>query len=94
MSIEEDFWNFHETNPHVYEKLVELAREFRSVNPGSRVGMKTLWENLRWHYMMSTNGAYEDFKLNNNYTAHYARKLMEDNGDLEGLFELRELRAL
>ena len=34
----------------------------------------------------------ELFKLNNNYTGYYARKLMELNPDLEGLFELRRMK--
>ena len=30
------------------------------------------------------------FKLNNNFTAHYARLLMAQEPDLEGFFETRE----
>ncbi len=35
----------------------------------------------------------EDFKINDHYLSRYARKLMEEHPELDGLFELRELKA-
>jgi hypothetical protein len=44
---------------------------------------------LRWnsHLNPDHTGGY---KLNNNYRALYARKIMEQEPDLDGLFEIRE----
>jgi hypothetical protein len=39
---------------------------------------------------ISTTG---DFKLNNNYRAHYARLIMHQEPDLDGIFELRRSKA-
>ena len=50
-----------------------------------------LFEVLRWDHLMRTNA--QDFKLNNNYTAYYARLIMETETDLRGIFQTRELRA-
>jgi hypothetical protein len=54
-------------------------------------GMKMLWEALRYQSALQTRG--EPYKLNNNYTALYARMLMENEPELRGFFETRERRA-
>lgn len=91
-SIEADFWLFHSENPQVYEALARLAREWKVRRPGRRLGIKMLFEVLRWQVAMSTSG--DDFKLNNSYHSYYARLLMDRERDLEGLFELRRLHAV
>ena len=89
-SIEERFEAFHRANPHVYEALKRLALQLRR-NGRRRFGMKALFEYLRFSYALQTVG--DDFKLNNNYTALYARKLMDEVPELRGFFELRGRRG-
>jgi len=36
----------------------------------------------------------DGFKINNDYNSRYARMVMAENADLDGLFETRELKAL
>jgi len=91
MTITEKFHQFHRENPHVYQTLVAKCRQYRRHNPGAKIGIATLWENMRWDYMMSTE--HQDFKLNNNYRSHYARLIMDCNHDLRDIFEIREMRA-
>lgn len=87
--IADAFQTFDESNPHVYTALVQMARDL--VNRGHRrIGMKMLFEVLRWQTAMYTTGS--TFKLNNNYTSHYARVIMENEPDLRGVFELRALK--
>lgn len=90
-TIERDFAEFHRRNPHVYDRLVELARAWHERRPGQKLGMKMLFEVLRWEVAMKTVG--EDFKLNNSYTSYYARLIMRQERDLDGLFETRQLHA-
>lgn len=96
MSIEdhpywESFVEFNLANPHVYERLVEMTREL--VGKGhTRVGMKMLFEVLRWERMLETSG--ESFKLPNSFTSLYARMLMDLEPDLDGVFEVASLRSL
>lgn len=81
------FATFHADNPHVYEQLVQLAR--RATGRGARrIGMKQLFEVLRWRAMLATSDP-DGFKLNNDYTAPYARLIMETEKDLAGIFETR-----
>jgi hypothetical protein len=84
------FRQFHAANPHVYVHLVRLARRARR-SGATRVGIGQLFEVLRWRVLLSTTDP--DFKLNNNYRAHYARLIMEREADLRGIFELRRSYA-
>ena len=89
--IQQRFLDYHSKNPHVYVTLRRLALE--AVQRGQRhIGAKMLWEVMRWNLMMETSDP-EGWKLNNNYCSRYARMLMDQNSDLAGVFETRELRA-
>lgn len=81
------FLNFHEANPHVYTRLRELALEMKRKGI-NKYSMKGLFEVLRWEHTLKTTG--DVFKLNNNYTALYARGLMQEEPELEGFFTLRK----
>lgn len=88
--IEQRFWSFHETHPEVYRELRLLA--FQGLARGQdRLGMKMLFEVVRWNRLMRGDGEHRDFKLNNNYTAYYARLLMDREPELDGMFATREL---
>jgi hypothetical protein len=87
-AIDRAFAAFREANPHVERELVRLTRELRARGV-ERVGMKMLFEVLRWSALRTTG---EDFRLNNNFTARYARAIMAAHPDLAGVYETRELR--
>ena len=88
--IEEAFQLFHQANPHVYEMLASMARRVRLAG-FKRYGIKTLFEAARYRNDIETNSA--SFKLNNNFTALYARMIMAEQPDLEGMFELRRRKG-
>lgn len=81
------FWRFHEAHPEVYAELLALARQARA-RGRHRIGIRMLWERMRWTFTVERDRA-ELYKLNDHYTAFYARLLLEEPG-LEGLFETRE----
>lgn len=89
-TIQQRFEAFHSANPHVYAALRSLA--FQMLSNGVRqYGIKGLFEILRWQFALQTKG--EPFKLCNDYTSRYARLLVKLNPQLDGFFELRELRG-
>lgn len=88
-SIAEQFWQFHCENPHVYDLLVKLARDVKARGKGS-YGMKAIYERARWFYNIEKGD--REFKLNNNFTAYYARLIMENEPDLQDFFETRKQR--
>lgn len=86
----EKFERFDELNPHVYQMILQVTRQLQAKG-FKNAGMKMIFERLRWLWAMQTQG--EDYKLNNNYTAFYARKVMRENPDLEGFFKVRAQRS-
>lgn len=91
LSLEERFRRFHEQNPHIYAALRDLALQLKR-RGRRRYGLKSLFEVLRWHHALQTDDPNSDFKLDNNWTAFYARELMDNEPDLDGFFETRTQR--
>jgi hypothetical protein len=85
-SLEGKFQEFHADNPHVYTQLRDLALKMRRTGR-KRYGIGSLFEVMRWHRALRTTE--DDFKLNNNHRAFYARLLMKQEPGLKGFFELR-----
>lgn len=89
-SIMDKFEKFHRENPHIYAALRLMSIQLEEAG-FQRWSMKGLFEALRYQQALKTRG--ESFKLNNNYTALYARLLMDNEPRLEGFFEIRQRRA-
>jgi hypothetical protein len=89
-TIQQRFEEFDQANPEVYRYLCQLAREVQSKG-FNRYGLQALWERARWHFEIEN---WElDYKLNDHYVSRYARKMMTENPDLAGFFEIRRLKA-
>lgn len=88
-SIADRFAAFHSQNPHVADTLETLAARWLANH--DRVGIKALYEVARWESGIQTTG--EAWKLNNDFTAHYSRLLIERRPEWSEAFRLRELRA-
>lgn len=88
MSLHEHFLAFHKANPHVFFALHSIAIE--QVREGWKRGsINMLFERLRWLWAVRTRGD-EEYVLNNNHRAFYARYLMRYDGRLDGFFRIRE----
>ena len=93
IGIYERFEAFHARHPEVYAGLLRLCREWRAAGR-TAWSIKGAFEVLRWRrHIAGLKDEHETWRLNNNYTALYARKLIELNPELQGLFELRERRS-
>jgi len=85
-----NFFTYHAANPHIYEALRRFALEAKR-HGRRRLGMKAVFERLRWWSLVEARS--DAFKLNNNYTAHYARLLMKNEAELRDFFETRVQRS-
>lgn len=77
---------FHSANPHVMERLVEIAFDMRA-RKIERVSIKLLFERLRWINVVKTKG--DQYRLNNSFTAWYAREIMRRHPALAAMFVTR-----
>lgn len=91
MSIEARFRRFHSDNPHVLAELETLARSWFESGKTS-VGIGFLCEILRWNLGLKTN-SLDEFKINNDFRAHYARMMIARNPEWEGRIRVRALRT-
>ena len=76
-TIEQKFARFHAANPHVIVLLTGLAK---AVPCGRTVSIRDLFGQLR--YQIATQSDVPEPKLNNNYTALYARLITDANPEL------------
>jgi len=90
LSIQERFERFDEENPEVYREICGLADAL--LRSGRRhYSMDAILHVVRYHRHIRTTD--KDFVINNNYSSRYARKIMKEHPELEGLFQLRELKS-
>ncbi|MFF2941285.1 hypothetical protein ACFVSQ_15730 [Streptomyces niveus] len=85
-TLAEQFEDFDREHPWVYAALERLAAE-RLTAGATRIGMKALFEALRWRHPHGMKG------LNNNYTAFYARQLLAAHPEWTPVIELRRRRT-
>lgn len=83
------FETFHLENPQVYRALRKICLQVKRAGM-ERFGIRTVWERLRWLAAFRTKRKRDTWKLNNNYSRHYARLLMERETELAGFFEIRD----
>ena len=87
----ETFEDFHKRNPNVWKYFVLYAREMKR-NGRRRYGAKSIMERVRWHF--DSEKPQEEFKVNNNYTAMYARMLVAKDPAFKDFFEFRTVKGL
>ena len=89
--LDEQFVAFHHANPHVYDELVELAREWKRAG-NDRGSINMFFEVLRHRDGLSTTSD-DGLKLNNSLRSRYARLIAANERDLAEFFELRALAS-
>ena len=87
ISPHERFEKFHAANPQVYTSLVSLARQVLERNRARKMGIGMLYEVLRWNRYLQTDSE-DGYRLPNNFKPAYARLIMEQEPDLDGVFNL------
>lgn len=81
------FEEFHKEHPWVYEKLKLMAFQLKLAGV-QHYGISGLYEILRYEALLQSKDA-EGFKLNNNYSALYARMLAKNEPALRDFFSFR-----
>ncbi|MCZ0990364.1 hypothetical protein [Streptomyces diastatochromogenes] len=85
-TITDQFRAFDAEHPRIYRALEQLVEE-RLAAGAERVGMKALFEALRWRWPEGAKG------LNNSYTALYARRLLAVHPEWASVIEVRRRRS-
>jgi hypothetical protein len=91
--LRQAFEDFDQANPHIWELFMQFACEVRVHH--SHFSADAVLHRIRWE-VATTTTEYEagSYKINNNYSAFYARKLMAaDPEDFAGFFRTRTSAA-
>jgi hypothetical protein len=78
-----------DSNPDAMRHFAGFAEQLRSL--GRMFGIGLLAERVRWE--MTLRGGDEDFKINNNYRAYIARRLIADDPRLVAHMRFRVTKA-
>lgn len=90
MTTRADFLDYDRRNPAVWPMFERFALE--AARAGVRMGAKAIWERMRWEVRIKTPG--DDFaRLNNSYTAYYARRFKEQHPGYGAIFCVRKSQA-
>ena len=82
--LKEKFNEYDRNNPKIYKAFSDMALDMSRRR--GLCGAKCIMEVIRWNTMLSGD---DDYKINNNYAAYYARKFERDNPSLTDLFAKR-----
>ncbi len=85
-----NFEQYDKENPHIWALFIHYSSEAKKKG-FKRYGAKSVFEVIRWHTPPNKG---IPFKINNNFTADYARKMEKEFPDFEGFFEKRTLKAV
>lgn len=89
--LEVAFQKYDKENPEIYEMFQRFT--YQAIQSRrSHIGAKLIMERIRWQTTVVANGR-KTFKINNNYSAYYARKFEFDHPQHEGLFEKRRMKG-
>lgn len=90
--LDRAFEDHRTAHPEVYGRLLVLARHAKELG-WRRIGIGFLWERMRFEFGPHERDA-AGFACNNSLRSRYARALVRENPELEGLFEMRKLKAV
>lgn len=89
-TLDQRFDRWIKANPHVLRVFIRFALEIKS-RGRDHIGRQLIVERMRWEWMGKT--AEDDFKMNNSYTSRLVRLAIKTCPELDGMFELRELKS-
>ena len=80
---------FHKDNPEVWDLFVRFT--FEMINKGFKnySAQHGIFARIRWEMDVGGNGVTQ-FKINNNYSAFYARRFMKMYPQYDGFYRTRE----
>tara|TARA_B100001093_G_scaffold42692_1_gene36274 strand:- start:155 stop:544 length:390 start_codon:yes stop_codon:yes gene_type:complete len=89
--LQAEFDRYHQENPKVYEAFKRLT--FQLISAGrENFSASAVVERIRWGVSIGEYGP-DDFKINNNYRAFYARLFHVEHPQHEGFFRTRKQKS-
>lgn len=84
------FRKYHKQNPDIYLMFKKFAYQAKQSGV-KHYGAKAIMERARYHTEIERRG---EWKVNNNFSAYFARLLAIEDPSFEEFFEFRRVRGL
>ena len=81
----ENFNEYHKNNPEIYNLFVKFTN--MATQRKKYYSAKAIFHRIRWESMISGEG---DYKIDDGWISHYARKFMDDFPQHSGFFQTRD----
>ena len=91
ITIEAAFRKFDRENPEIYRLFVKYAYYMLQKKGMNKISSKLIINRIRWEIYVETMTG-DPYRINDAFTAHYARKFINEYPHLEKHFELRRIR--
>jgi len=86
---EENFLQYDKDNPHIWQGFVKYSLQVAQRR--DYFSAKAIFHRMRWDTAIGEAGA--EYKLNDGWISHYARKFMEEYPQYENFFQTRNRRV-
>ena len=86
--MQKQFEKYFKANPNVWRLFCGYTWEAYFAGR-KKFSAQAIIERVRWHHDVEDRSV-DEFKINNNFTAFYARKMMAMHPELEGFFRTRK----
>jgi cyclophilin family peptidyl-prolyl cis-trans isomerase len=83
---QENFELHHKTNPQIYNMFVDFALQVASRR--EYYSAKNIFHRIRWETMIEESAS--QFKIDDGWISHYARKFASEYTDHKDLFKFRK----
>lgn len=91
--IRDSFIAYHAAHPEVWDLFARLTRD-RIGRGYKHYSADAILHRIRWELSQPTYEAGEEFKINNNFAAFYARWFMREFPQHDGFFRTRALTSI
>lgn len=85
----ENFRNYNQQNPYIWEHFEKFA--LQAMAKRQRFSAKAIFHIMRWYTDVSDD--QKEFKIDDGWISHYARKFMQAHPEYDGYFSTRERRG-
>ncbi len=89
--LEKEFREYDDKNPHVYVLVKKYTFE-KETQGFKNYSSDAILHRVRWDAEVRTDECPHGFKICNNHTAYYARKVMAEFPRLKGFFRTRRVK--
>jgi len=85
-----NFEKFDQANPHIWKEIERIALEVAHKHKKKKFAIKNIFGYMRYNSAIKGDNTEGEFKLDDGWYPHYARKFLRLHPELPDFFEIRQ----